>query len=78
MNEHAEDAPPLATIRIGPCNCRACRGLAETETIDDGETVWWRCEFCLHYFALEDMEILSGDSQACEPCVSDWAARGYP
>lgn len=56
-----------------PCRCRYCRGLGDDRiTISDGELTWWRCEFCGHYFDLDDMEILSGDGQACEPCVSGW------
>ena len=62
------------SMREYPCNCRFCR-YAYPETYHDGETTWWRCEFCGALFELDDMEILSGDSQACEPCVSGWRAR---
>lgn len=65
----------LDELREYPCNCRNCRGLADTVTFNDGELTWWRCEFCLHYFDLDDMEILSGDSQGCEPCVTSWIQR---
>lgn len=54
------------------------RPIEEREVYHDGEVTWWRCEFCLHHFDLEDMEILSGDSQACLPCVSGWRKRGCP
>lgn len=65
---------PTPDLRKRPCNCRFCR-LDYPETYDDGELTWWRCEFCGALFDLDDMEILSGDSQACEPCVSGWRAR---
>lgn len=62
-----------------PCNCFSCRGrlsAVSTEAFGgcyhDGELTWWRCDFCSRYFDLEDMEILSGDGQGCEPCVGTW------
>lgn len=64
-----------------PCNCFSCRGRlsavseAHGDCYHDGELTWWRCDFCRRYFDLEDMEILSGDGQACEPCVSGWERR---
>ena len=60
-----------------PCNCRFCR-TGYPETYHDGVTSWWRCEFCGHLFDLEDMELLSGDSQACERCSGSWHERGCP
>lgn len=65
-----------------PCNCFYCRGALSAvstaafgDTYHDGELTWWRCSFCYRYFDLEDMELLSGDDQACEPCASGWDQR---
>lgn len=62
-----------------PCRCFNCRGALSAvstaafgDCYHDGELSWWRCEFCSRYFDLGDMEILSGDGQACEPCVGNW------
>lgn len=38
----------------------------------DGEMTWWQCVFCRRFFDLEDMEIMSGDTQGCEPCTGAW------
>ena len=64
-----------------PCNCFNCRGRlsavseAHGDCYHDGELTWWRCDFCRRYFDLEDMELLSGDGQACEPCVGAWLKK---
>jgi hypothetical protein len=61
-----------------PCRCFNCRGALSAvadehgDCFHDGELTWWRCEFCRRFFDLDDLELLSGDGQACEPCVSRW------
>ena len=72
-------AGDIEELREYPCNCFTCRNEpsavsseAYGDCYHDGELSWWRCVFCGRYFDLEDLELLSGDRQGCEPCTGAW------
>lgn len=68
----------IEELREYPCNCFNCRGALSAVTrayggvFHDGEVEWWPCDFCHRYFAFDDLECMSGDTQGCEPCTGTW------
>jgi hypothetical protein len=67
-------------LREYPCNCFTHRGEPNAvareygDCFHDGEMTWWQCVFCRRFFDLEDLELMSGDTQGCEPCTGAWYA----
>ncbi len=70
----------IEELREYPCNCFNCRGRPNAvapehgDCFHDGEISWWECCFCHRFFDLEDLELMSGDTQGCEPCTGTWYA----
>lgn len=70
----------IEELREYPCNCFTCRGEPNAvareygDCFHDGEMTWWQCVFCRRFFDLEDLELMSGDTQGCEPCTGAWYA----